>query len=74
MKTFLNTFEDMDWLWTTHLKPFITTRLGYQSAVIWGNEDCPTKIELYKQLDPSYKQKPKTIYVLTDDLTYKIQE
>lgn len=71
----LSSDQDMDWLWTTHLKPFVGTRKEYKSAIVYGNEDCPERIELFKQVDPHYKTKPSAVFLLQkEDLTYKKEE
>ena len=66
MQTFLNEYEDMDWLWSTHLEKFRLMRLDFKSAIIHGNEDCPQKIELFKAPNPRYDAKPDKIFVLQD--------
>ncbi len=71
--TFLNTTEDLCWLWETALKNFRgTTRIDYniRSAIIHGNEDSPSKIELFIKENPSYKAKPKVTFILQENGTY----
>jgi hypothetical protein len=67
---FINTFEDMDWLWDTHLKNFKTLRLYYKSAILTGNEDCPTRIDLFKRVDPHYMELPLVFLLNAEDLSY----
>jgi hypothetical protein len=66
----------MIWLWETHLKEFPHIRFGrfeYRSASIFGNEDCPSRIELYRKLEPSYRNKPSVVFERDDEtLQYKL--
>jgi hypothetical protein len=48
----LNKPADIDWLFDTHLKAYPKLRGEYKSFILYGNEDCPDKIELYKAQDP----------------------
>lgn len=70
---FLNTIDDLCWIWETALKDFRSTiRIDYniRSAIIHGNEDSPFKIELFTKENPSYKAKPKVIFTLQENGTY----
>ena len=67
---FLSQLDDMKWLWHTHLKKFPKLWYVYRSAEIFGNEDCPVKIYLYKKEQPLYTTKPNKTFVLNDDLEY----
>jgi len=58
---FLNTPEDCQWLRSTHLGG---QDLKFESFVLYGNEDCPTKVELYFTQDPLYTDEPHTINFL----------
>lgn len=49
--SFISGKEDMRWLKTTHLPKLSLKK--FKSAVIHGNEDCPTKVEVYRSSDPS---------------------
>lgn len=49
--TFINSDDDMDWLQQTHLRQF-KFPWRPESAVLYGNEDFPTMIELYRDKDP----------------------
>lgn len=60
--TFLNTVEDCNWLKNTHLGG--RNDLVFESFVLYGNEDCPTKVELYVDQDPLYIDTPHTITFL----------
>jgi hypothetical protein len=68
--TFLNTLDDMRWLYQTHLKKFPQLWYTFKSAYIFGNEDCPCKIELYTKLEPLYTTKPKKVFVINDEGNY----
>ena len=73
MEIFLNTSDDMRWLWETHLKDFPLIRMGkfeLRSAMIFGNEDCPSRIELFRQEYPLYTTKPSYVF-LYDENTLK---
>ncbi len=64
-ETFLDKPEDMRWLWETHLKSFPNIRFGkfeLRSASIFGNEDCPSRIELYRKQIPLHTTKPSFIF------------
>jgi len=50
--TFINSVDDMSWLFDTHLKENKEFYPEYNSAILYGNEDCPEKIELYKKKNP----------------------
>ena len=71
MQTFLNKTEDMDWLWSTHLKPFNTLQLDFKSVMLYGNEDCPTRIELFTAKMPKYDTLPGKVFLLQEDGSYR---
>lgn len=50
-QTFLNTQEDMAWLIEVHLanRPEFKQ---FKSAILYGNEDSPEKVELFFDSDP----------------------
>jgi hypothetical protein len=50
--TFLNDPEDVEWLLSTHLKG--QTLAPFASFVLYGNEDAPTRLDLYVSEDPTY--------------------
>ena len=61
MKTkFLSSTADLSWLKETHLKELSPI---YKYALLFGNEDCPEKIEVYKTND--VKETPVT-FIYTD--------
>jgi hypothetical protein len=51
-ESFLDTPDDLDWLFETHLKHLADERSKYKSAVLFGNEDCPYMVWLYTSSDP----------------------
>lgn len=54
----LSTDEDMQWLRDVHL-PGLDLRT-YRSAILYGNEDYPTKIEVYASREPTIDERPVT--------------
>lgn len=63
MLTFINTEDDMSWLYETHLGPQI--KRCFKSAVMHGNEDAPHKIELYESANPLITDTP-AVFVITE--------
>ena len=59
---FSNKEADIQWLKDTHLKGKYIYFPEFASFVIYGNEDCPDRIELYKDFDPHYKTKPFKVF------------
>jgi hypothetical protein len=57
---FLNSINDIGWLQTTHLKQY---HFVFNSFIIYGNEDCPDKIELFKRLEPTINSKPFAVFL-----------
>jgi hypothetical protein len=56
-----NSRADIKWIKDTHLKDIdkkYKDGLKFGSFVIYGNEDCPSAIELYEDFDPHYKTSP----------------
>ena len=56
MAVFLNTPEDMAWV---NEKFGLTGAHG--SAIIYGNEDAPEKVELWYAAEPAYNQEPDAV-------------
>jgi len=52
---FLQNPEDLRWLRQAHL-PLAAP--AFRSAILYGNEDAPAKIELYADRMPHYQAKP----------------
>ncbi len=53
-------FDSIAWAFSEHVG---TKDLGnYQSAVLFGNEDCPERIEFYIQAEPLVTDKPELIW------------
>ncbi len=59
MASFISGKSDMRWLKQVHL-PKISLK-KFKSAMIYGNEDCPSKVELYRSADPSTRAQ-KVVY------------
>ena len=55
MCQFLQNPEDLQWLREVHL-PLAAP--AFRSAIIYGSEDAPAKIELYADRMPHYQAKP----------------
>lgn len=53
--TLLSTKEDMQWLRDVHIP---TLSPNYNSAVIYGNEDYPNRIEVYEDENPTIEETP----------------
>ena len=66
--TFLQATDDLTWLKETHLQGRGTPAFG--AAMIYGNEDCPHRIELFEQAEPLVTDRPVAAYELTEDLGY----
>ena len=74
--TFLNKPEDIQWLFDTHLKGLtcMIQKGKVNSAIFFGNEDCPTIIDLFTQIEPLRKDNPKYTFALQDNLTYTLSK
>lgn len=61
-QTYLNTKEDCDWLRETHLAPGNLNNANpipaFQSACLFGNEDCPREVLVYVEDHPTIHDKP----------------
>ena len=64
----LNTPDNVQWLRTTHLKN--NQPPPFAGFVLSGNEDCPLKLELYKNAKPDYNEKPVMVYTLGEGKAY----
>jgi hypothetical protein len=53
----LNDIEDIAWLETTHLKKHKEVHGKFNSFILYGNEDCPDRVELYKKKEPTINSK-----------------
>lgn len=56
---FMNAPGDLDWLFETHLKSIAAERGQYKSFILYGNEDCPSRIDLYARKMPNYDAAPE---------------
>jgi hypothetical protein len=54
---FLSTDEDIQWLFDTHLNR-IARPEWVRFVILHGNEDCPSKVELYDVEEPNFDSKP----------------
>jgi hypothetical protein len=59
-QTFLNTKSDMEWLFSTHLANRFEFK-HFHSAILYGNEDCPEKVDLFFREEPLVSDEPHTI-------------
>lgn len=59
--SFLNSPEDIRWLLDVHLKPPPSFTIG--SALLFGNEDAPTRVDVFKDSDPSCYDVPNALYL-----------
>ena len=60
MTQLLNTPDDCQWLREGHLKGL--SARSFDSFVIEGNEDSPTRIELYASVDPLITDTPVNVF------------
>jgi len=68
--------DGIQWLFDTHLEPFrnllpfnyFTTDVV--AAILHGNDDCPTRIELYRK--NHHRAKPFAVFVLLPNLCYAL--
>lgn len=63
--TFIAGREDMQWLANVHLSSLGDNWLN-GSAILYGNEDCPARIEVYHSAEPLTTDKPLE-FILTDN-------
>ena len=56
---FLDTPEDCQWLRDVHLGG--RTNYKFESFVLYGNQDAPTRVDLYTTADPLFTDEPHTI-------------
>lgn len=59
MISFLDTPEDMKWLRDVHLQGLPSE---YESAVVHGNEDFPSRIEAYRTPNPTVNCIPAVFF------------
>lgn len=65
---FLNDPSDCDWLRDTALKGCpLPSGYVFNSFVIYGNEDCPERVDLYESADPLYTDTYKRVDFGADD-------
>jgi hypothetical protein len=51
----INSKDDIQWLKDVHVK---NIDLVFNSAILYGNEDCPIKIELFEKKEPLHTDSP----------------
>jgi hypothetical protein len=66
-ETFLNSVEDMDWLFEVHLKDRGLTRSNFKSAILIGNEDCPSRVDLFLDKEPKVTDSVVVTVILNQD-------
>lgn len=68
-KQFLNDPDDVQWIRETALKCVALPEewSGFKSFVLYGNEDGPEKLELYKSVDPFYNDEFFTVNLIEWD-------
>jgi len=66
---FLQEPDDMQWLRDVHL-PGLPKK--FHSAMLHGNEDGPTQIDVYESADPNYDD-PVVTYVPDEEGVYHVQ-
>lgn len=65
--TFINSAEDMSWLFSTHLRTCAPEVQRCQSAVVFGNEDSPERVELHWDVNPLANAMPAAVYMQDAD-------
>jgi hypothetical protein len=71
--TFINSDDDIDWLQQTHLRAF-KFPWHPESAVIYGNEDFPTMIELYRDKEPNFDDDSIVLKWSDETEQYEVEE
>lgn len=69
---FLNDPDDMKWLFEVHISRQDEWKPDrpmdhYQSAVMYGNEDSPERIELFYDTRPHYEDEPIAVIDFYED-------
>ena len=57
-EVFINSPEDMEWLFEVHNVKDVRISWEPKSAIIYGNEDCPDRIDLYPVAEPNWNDPP----------------
>lgn len=70
MVTLINTAADMKWLREVHI-PRLSPK--YKSAVIHGNEDGPSRVEVYVKRNPLVTDIPVVYEPDQDDEEYRLR-
>lgn len=69
-QTFLSGPVNCLWLRETHLRHLSLPE--FDSAVLYGNEDCPERVELYSLESPTIHDTPIETYTMDDDGVLKL--
>jgi hypothetical protein len=64
---FLNAPADIEWLFDVHLSDYPLWRDRTKSFILYGNEDCPQRVELFESSDPTVSEKPFMIHAFRSD-------
>lgn len=65
----INESDDLNWLFTTHIKGSVDRRELVRSACVYGNQDCPSRVELYERSEPYITDLPLAVYESNHDGT-----
>jgi hypothetical protein len=72
MKALLDTADDCTWLRETHLRDVLHVP-NFASFIIEGNEDCPLRLELFKETEPTITDVPVAVYTYdANNCTYEL--
>lgn len=69
MMILLSRPEDMKWLRDVHLRSLPSE---YEAAVVHGNEDFPTRIEVYRTANPTIHDVPAIFFPNSEGI-FKVQ-
>lgn len=66
---FANTPDDCTWLLDTHLSAqYVEDAVPpFASYILYGNEDCPDRLELFADADPLYTDRPIAVFIYNPD-------
>lgn len=79
MTTVLETAEDIQWAYSTHVYKALglATTEDYRECMtdsrfglLIGNEDCPERLEFWRDADPLASQKPHYVWTPEHGLTW----
>ncbi len=61
-RTFIDDTDGIAWVRDVHVP---TLPAGTRSVVLWGNEDCPDRVDAYRKVAPTVDERPAVF--LSDD-------